>query len=91
MDNEGVEGNKLNTATIEDLIFQSDGIKDLQFQITHDKKLLKILIETDNLGILDETKQRVNQYSKTNIGDSIKISKKSEKLNCYGKYIDPVC
>ena len=72
------EGNKLNTATIEDLIFQSDGIKDLQFQITHDKKIVKILIETDNLEILDETKQRVNQYSKTNIGDSIKISKKSD-------------
>ena len=27
------EGNKLNTATIEDLIFQIEGVKDLQFQI----------------------------------------------------------
>ena len=33
------EGNKLNTATIEDLIFQINGVKDLQFQITKNKKI----------------------------------------------------
>jgi len=72
------EGNKLNTATIEDLIFQSDGVKDLQFQITHDKKISKILLENDNYENLDEVKQRVNKYTKTNIGNSISIAKKSD-------------
>ena len=46
------DGNKLNTATIEDLIFQIEGVKDLQFQITNDKKIAKIhnktiIMETD--------------------------------------------
>ncbi len=69
---------KLNTATIEDLIFQIDGVKDLQFQITNDKKIVKILVENDNPESLDETKQRVNQFTKTDIGNTIKIGKKSD-------------
>ena len=72
------EGIKLNTATIEDLIFQSDGVKDLQFQITNDKKIVKILVENDNLNTLDEIKLRVNQYTKTNIGNKIIIAKKND-------------
>ena len=72
------EGNKLNTATIEDLIFQIDGVKDLQFQITKNKKIAKILVENDNPNKLDETKQIVNQYTKTNIGDNIINAKKSD-------------
>ena len=72
------EGNKLNTATIEDLIFQIDGVKDLQFQITKNKKIVKILVENENPNKLDETKQIVNQYTKTNIGDNIINAKKSD-------------
>ena len=72
------EGNKLNTATIEDLIFQIDGVKDLQFQITKNKKIEKILVENENPNKLDETKQIVNQYTKTNIGDNIINAKKSD-------------
>ena len=72
------EGNKLNTATIEDLIFQIEGVKDLQFQITKNKKLAKILVENENPNKLDETKQIVNQYTKTNIGDNILNAKKSD-------------
>ena len=72
------EGNKLNTATIEDLIFQIDGVKDLQFQITKNKKITKILVENENPNKLDETKQIVNQYTKTNIGDNIINAKKSD-------------
>ena len=72
------EGNKLNTATIEDLIFQIEGVKDLQFQITKNKKLAKILVENENPNKLDETKQIVNQYTKTNIGDNIINAKKSD-------------
>ena len=72
------DGNKLNTATIEDLIFQIDGVKDLQFQITNDKKIVKILVENDNPESLYETKQRVNQFTKTDIGNTIRISKKSD-------------
>ena len=72
------EGNKLNTATIEDLIFQIDGVKDLQFQITKNKKIAKILVENENPNKLDETKQIVNQYTKTNIGDNIINAKKSD-------------
>ena len=72
------EGNKLNTATIEDLIFQIEGVKDLQFQITKNKKIAKILVENENPNKLDETKQIVNQYTKTNIGDNILNAKKSD-------------
>ena len=72
------EGNKLNTATIEDLIFQINGVKDLQFQITKNKKIVKILVENENPNKLDETKQIVNQYTKTNIGDNIINAKKSD-------------
>ena len=72
------EGNKLNTATIEDLIFQIDGVKDLQFQITKNKKIAKILVENENPNKLDEIKQIVNQYTKTNIGDNIINAKKSD-------------
>ena len=72
------EGNKLNTATIEDLIFQIDGVKDLQFQIKKNKKIAKILVENENPNKLDETKQIVNQYTKTNIGDNIINAKKSD-------------
>ena len=72
------EGNKLNTATIEDLIFQVDGVKDLQFQVTNNKKIAKILVENDNPETLDETKQIVNKYTKTNIGNTIIIAKKSD-------------
>ena len=72
------EGNKLNTATIEDLIFQIDGVKDLQFQITKNKKIAKILVDNENPNKLDETKQIVNQYTKTNIGDNIINAKKSD-------------
>jgi len=72
------EGNKLNTATIEDLIFQIDGVKDLQFQITKNKKIAKILVENENPNKLDETKKIVNQYTKTNVGDNIINAKKSE-------------
>ncbi len=72
------EGNKLNTATIEDLIFQIDGVKDLQFQITKNKKIVKILVENENPNKLDETKQIVNQYTKTNIGNNIINAKKSD-------------
>ena len=72
------EGNKLNTATIEDLIFQINGVKDLQFQITKNKKIAKILVENENPNKLDETKQIVNQYTKTNIGDNIINAKKSD-------------
>ena len=72
------EGNKLNTATIEDLIFQIDGVKDLQFQITKNKKIVKILVENENPNKLDETKQIVNQYTKTNIGDNIINAKKND-------------
>ena len=72
------EGNKLNTATIEDLIFQIDGVKDLQFQITKNKKIAKILVENENSNKLDETKQIVNKYTKTNIGDNIINAKKSD-------------
>ena len=72
------EGNKLNTATIEDLIFQIEGVKDLQFQITKNKKLAKILVENENPNKLDETKQIVNQYTKTNIGNNIINAKKSD-------------
>ena len=72
------EGNKLNTATIEDLIFQIEGVKDLQFQITKNKKIAKILVENENPNKLDETKQIVNQYTKTNIGNNIINAKKSD-------------
>ena len=72
------DGNKLNTATIEDLIFQIDGVKDLQFQITNDKKIAKILVENDAPESLNETMQRVNQFTKTDIGNTIRISKKSD-------------
>jgi len=72
------EGNKLNTATIEDLIFQIEGVKDLQFQITKNKKIAKILVENENPNKLDETKQIVNQYTKTNVGDNIINAKKSD-------------
>ena len=72
------EGNKLNTATIEDLIFQIDGVKDLQFQITKNKKIAKILVDNENPNKLDETKQIVNQYTKTNIGENIINAKKSD-------------
>ena len=72
------EGNKLNTATIEDLIFQIDGVKDLQFQITNDKKIAKILVQNENSESLNEIKQRVNQYTKTDIGNTIRIGKKSD-------------
>ena len=72
------EGNKLNTATIEDLIFQINGVKDLQFQITKNKKIAKILVEIENPNKLDETKQIVNQYTKTNIGENIINAKKSD-------------
>lgn len=72
------DGNKLNTATIEDLIFQIEGVKDLQFQITNDKKIAKILVENDNSESLHETMQRVNQFTKTDIGNTIRISKKSD-------------
>ena len=72
------DGNKLNTATIEDLIFQIEGVKDLQFQITNDKKIAKILVEIENPESLDETIQRVNQFTKTDIGNTIRISKKSD-------------
>jgi len=72
------DGKKLNTATIEDLIFQIDGVKDLQFQITIDKKIVKIFVENDNPESLYETKQRVNQFTKTDIGNTIKIGKKSD-------------
>ncbi len=72
------KGNKLNTATIEDLIFQINGVKDLQFQITNDKRIEKILVDMDNLESLEETKQIVNQYTKTDIGNTIKIAKKSD-------------
>ena len=72
------DGNKLNTATIEDLIFQIDGVKDLQFQITNNKKIAKILVQNDNPESLNETKKRVNQYTKTDIGNIIKIGKKSD-------------
>ena len=72
------DGNKINTATIEDLIFQIDGVKDLQFQITNDKKIAKILVQNDNPESLNETKQRVNQYTKTDLGNTIRIGKKSD-------------
>ena len=72
------DGNKLNTATIEDLIFQIEGVKDLQFQITNDKKIAKILVENDAPESLNETMQRVNQFTKTDIGNTIRISKKSD-------------
>ena len=72
------DGNKLNTATIEDLIFQIEGVKDLQFQTTNDKKIAKILVEIDNPESLDETIQRVNEFTKTDIGNTIRISKKSD-------------
>jgi len=72
------EGTNLNTATIEDLIFQTDGVKDLQFQITNNKKISKILVENENLKSLDEIRQRVNQYTKTTIGDNIITAKKSD-------------
>ena len=72
------DGNKLNTSTIEDLIFQIDGVKDLQFQITNDKKIAKILVQNDNPESLNETKQRVNQYTKTDLGNTIRIGKKSD-------------
>ena len=71
------DGNKLNTATIEDLIFQIEGVKDLQFQITYDKKIAKILVENDNPESLDEIMQRVNKFTKTDIGNTIRISEKS--------------
>ncbi len=72
------DGNKLNTSTIEDLIFQIDGVKDLQFQITNDKKIAKILVQNDNPESLNETKKRVNKYTKTDIGNTIRIGKKSD-------------
>ena len=50
----------------------------MQFQITNDKKIVKILVENDNLNTLDEIKQRVNQYTKTNIGNKIIIAKRND-------------
>ena len=40
---------KLNTATLEDVIFQVGGVTDLQFQINAKKELVKIFVESENI------------------------------------------
>lgn len=69
---------KINTATIEDLIFQDSEVKDLQFQVNRNKEIISIIIEIDNSSIYPDIQHKVNLFTKTDIGKLITLGKKND-------------
>lgn len=69
---------KINTATIEDLIFQDSHVKDLQFQVNRNREIISIMIEIDDISIYPDIQHKVNLFTKTDIGKLITLGKKTD-------------
>ncbi len=73
---------KLNTATLEDVIFQVGGVRDLQFQINAKKEIVKILVESENMDDLVVIKNKVKEFTNSDLDNLIYSgTKKDFKLS----------
>ena len=72
------ENNKINTATIEDLILTADAVKDLQFQINKDNQIIRIVIEIENKNIYPDIQHKVNLFTNTDLGKLIILGNKAD-------------
>ena len=54
------KGEKINTATIEDLIFQDSEVKDLQFQVNRNKEITDEVIEGERSRVFDQAENRMH-------------------------------
>ena len=73
---------KLNSATLEDVIFQVGGVKDLQFQINTKKEIVKILVESENMDDLVVIKNKVKEFTNSDLDNLIYFgAKKDFKLS----------
>jgi len=67
------KGNKLNTASIEDIIFTFEEVKDLQFQLTQNREIINILIEIDKKTNFQNIQNKVNKFTNTDLGKIINL------------------
>ena len=72
------DGKKINTASIEDVIFTFEEVRDLQFQLTQKREIANILIEIDKEISSEEVQQKINLFTGTDLGKLIKIGYKPE-------------
>ena len=66
------EGNKLNTGSIEDIIFTFEEVRDLQFQLNQNKEIVNILIHIEKEANLEEIKNKINLFTNTDLGKLVK-------------------
>ena len=66
------KGNKLNTGSIEDIIFTFEEVRDLQFQLNQNKEILDILIDIDKKANIQEIKNKINLFTNTDLGTLVR-------------------
>ncbi len=78
------KGNKLNTASIEDIIFTFEEVRDLQFQLNQKKEIFNILIEIESREKVQEIKNKINFFTKSDLGKLITLGNNQDfKLSGY--------
>ena len=65
------KGNKFNTASIEDIIFTFEEVRDLQFQLTKNREVSKIVIEIGKQIDLQKIENKINIFTNTDLGKLI--------------------
>ena len=66
------KGNKLNTGSIEDIIFTFEEVRDLQFQLNQNKEIVDILIDIEKKANLEEIKNKINLFTNTDLGKLVR-------------------
>jgi len=66
------KGKKLNTGSIEDIIFTFEEVRDLQFQLNQNKEILDILIDIDKKANIQEIKNKINLFTNTDLGKLVR-------------------
>ena len=66
------KGNKLNTSSIEDIIFTFSEVRDLQFQLNQDKEIFDILIDIEKEANLQEIKDKINLFTNSDLGKLVR-------------------
>ena len=78
------KGNKLNTASIEDIIFTFEEVRDLQFQLNQKKEIFNILIEIESREKVQEIKNKINFFTNSDLGKLITLGNNQDfKLSGY--------
>ena len=72
------KGIKLNTASIEDIIFTFEEVRDLQFQLTQKKEIINIIIEIEREENFQEIKNKINLFTNTDIGKLMILGKNQD-------------